>query len=225
MTSSVDRWAASGGLVSVILVVGIAMGLSMHSEASRDRLIPDVPEEVAKEVVARHLEQPLREEPAKFAPNHREPVRREVNASGAIGESMFMADYDLVHVDDPRVWWESDNDDHENDTEDDHLMHRAMEEPFRRLVNLVEQADGRLKVQDTYRAQGIHHARSLHKEGRAIDLTAEGISLSKLAKLTWAAGFDWVLFEAPRGSGSHIHASVRADRQEQIAALPDEEDE
>ena len=113
---------------------------------------------------------------------------------------------DLVRVYDNRVWWESENDDHSRDVEDDHLMHWSMEEPFRRLVELVVKDGGLLKVQDAYRAEGIHKQFSLHKQGRAIDLTSENMSLGRLAALTYAAGFDWVLLE--RGGGHHVHASV-----------------
>ena len=122
----------------------------------------------------------------------------------------FDPDRDLIEVDDRRVWWESEHD--KNDTENDHLMHVAMEIPFRRLVEQVVKAGGTLKVQDAYRASGIHASRSLHKEGRGIDLTCDEIGLEKLAKLTWAAGFDWVLFEAPKKGGWHVHASVRPVR-------------
>ena len=130
-------------------------------------------------------------------------------ASGGLQPEHFFPEYDLVRVEDDRVWWESEHD--HGDTEDDHIMHRSMEEPCRRLIELVSQAGGKLKIQDAYRPSGIHSARSLHKEGRALDLTAEGISLEKLAKLCWAAGFDWVYYEVPKKSGVHIHASVRAN--------------
>jgi D-alanyl-D-alanine dipeptidase len=129
---------------------------------------------------------------------------------------MFLAQYDLVRIDDPRVWWESDND--HKDTEDDHLFHRAMEEPFRRLVELVHQAGGTLEVHDAYRPEGIHAPLSLHREGRAVDVTCDQLGLEKLAKLAWAAGFDWVYHEVPRRGGAHVHASVREDRIRQITA-------
>ena len=135
------------------------------------------------------------------------PPQGEGASSVSIGKVPFLPEHDLVKVFDKRVWWESEHD--YNDTEDDHVMHKAIEEPFRRLVELVDQAGGRLKVQDAYRDVGIHAKKSLHKEGRALDLTSEVISLEKLASLCWAAGFDWVYYEAPKRGGHHIHVSVR----------------
>lgn len=154
------------------------------------------------------LTQPLREIPNRFPPRTRMPTRREVDASVAIDHVPFDPDLDLVRVEDDRVWWESDHD--YGDDEDDHLVHFALEEPLRRLIELVDQAGGTLKVQDAYRAVGVHHPRSLHKQGRAVDLTCDELGLEELAKLTWAAGFDWVLYEVG-GGGHHIHASVRPD--------------
>ena len=119
----------------------------------------------------------------------------------------FSPGRDLVHIEDTRVWWESDND--AGDDEDDHTIHRSMEAPLKALIELVSQRGATLKVQDTYRPSGVHNSRSLHKEGRAIDLTAKDMSLEELAKLCWVAGFDWVYYEAKAGSGSHVHCSVK----------------
>jgi hypothetical protein len=152
------------------------------------------------------LRKPRRDIPKDFRLSQSMPARPESDASGTLGMLDFNASRDLVRVYDTRVWWESENDDHERDTEDDHLMHWCMEEPFRRLVELVVAQGGLLKVQDAYRAEGIHKAVSLHKQGRAIDLTCDNMSLARLSALTWAAGFDWVLYE--RGTGHHVHASV-----------------
>ena len=94
------------------------------------------------------------------------------------------------------------------------MFHWAMEDAFRRLIELVDQEGGGIKVQDVYRDKGIHSANSLHKQGRAIDLTSQdldAVSLGKLAKLAVAAGFDWVYFES-RG-GLHVHASVNLDNK------------
>ena len=70
----------------------------------------------------------------------------------------------------------------------------------------------------------VHAARSLHCEGRALDLTLgrpgsdkslsgpeASAALERLAKLAWQAGFDWVYNEWPKGGGPHVHASVRRD--------------
>lgn len=163
----------------------------------------------------------LRPFPEKFPRRSHLPDLREVEASGPISNSLFSAGRDLVYVDDDRVWWESDNDG-ETDDECDHSMHRDTELPFRRLVELCVASNATLRVQEAYRPSGIHATLSLHKEGRALDLTCPMLdpdnpnpekptpkSLEILAKFAWAAGFDWVLYECPRNSGPHIHASVK----------------
>ncbi len=149
----------------------------------------------------------LREEPESFPRNTYMPNIRESEASGSIDLNTFSAGRDLIYFDDETVWWESDNDDHTFDTECDHSMHKNMKEPLEKLIILVNNAGGTLKVQDSFRAHGVHSARSLHKEGRAIDLTAENLDLEQLAKFAWMAGFDWVYFET--SGGLHIHASVK----------------
>lgn len=151
---------------------------------------------------------PVRPIPATFRANSKLPAIREGVASGSIHLFPFDPARDLIRVEDSRVWWESDHDDHTGDTEDDHLMHWAMEEPFRRLVELLQQKHpkGVLKVQDAYRPTGIHGLHSLHKQGRALDLTGNNIPLSEIARLAYASGFDWVYYETT--GGAHIHASV-----------------
>ena len=172
----------------------------------------------------------MRPFPEKFPRRSCMPDVKESEASGAISNSTFSPGRDLVYVDDPRVWWESDFDG-ETDDEDDHSMHRALEPAFRRLVELVAMSNATLRVQEAYRPATIHSAQSLHKEGRALDLTCPDLdpsvpktnprdgkqvipsqlSLEILAKLCWAAGFDWVYYEVPRSSGAHLHVSVRRD--------------
>lgn len=164
---------------------------------------------------------PVRPFPDKFPRRSHMPNVRECEASGAVSNSAFSAGRDLVYIVDDRVWWESDHDD-ENDDECDHTMHYATELPFRRLVEMCVASNVTLRVQEAYRATGIHASRSLHKEGRALDLTCPEIdpdnpsdklssikSLEILAKMAWAAGFDWVYNEWPKGGGPHIHASVK----------------
>jgi hypothetical protein len=107
------------------------------------------------------------------------------------------------------VWWESDND--VNDCEDDHSVHKSLAGPLSNLVELVSRQGGVLKIQDAYRAHGVHNPRSLHKEGRAVDVTCDEFPLEKLAKLCWSAGFDWVYYEDGPG-GAHIHCSVKRQR-------------
>lgn len=166
------------------------------------------------------LLKPVREAPEKFKRDSYLPAKRESEASGAIIDSDFSAGRDLIYVDDKRVWWESDND-RDTDDECDHSMHAVMELPFRRLVNLVEATGWQLRVQEAYRATGTHAGKSLHKQGRALDLTVDKFgeakltpfekvaAYEKLAKLVWQAGFDWVYYENSAGGGPHIHASVK----------------
>jgi len=154
------------------------------------------------------LGRPVRLMPTAFPRNTHLPDRREGSVSGSVDPEAFSAGRDLVYVDDSRVWWESDHD--ENDDECDHSMHVAMVVPFRRVVELVCARGGTLEVHDAYRAARVHGSRSLHKEGRAVDLTCDELGLETLAKLCWAAGFDWVYYETGSG-GAHVHCSVRRD--------------
>lgn len=154
---------------------------------------------------------PVRAAPASFPPNSNMPTGKEANTSGAIDLESFDPEKDLIRFDDPRVWFESDHD--TDDTEDDHLIHRAVEIPLKRLVNLIEKRGGKLKMQEAYREASdkrrIHLETSLHREGRALDLTSEILSLGDLAKLCWQAGFDFVLYETPSKGGQHVHCSVK----------------
>jgi len=150
--------------------------------------------------------QAVRAEPDRFRPNTHMPSGSEGDVSGSIDLGSFSPGRDLVYIDDPRVWWESD---HDGGDEDDHSIHRSAEMPLRRLMELVSDNGGTLEVHDAYRPAGIHNKRSLHKEGRALDVTCDQFSLEKLAKLCWAAGFDWVYYEANRRKGAHVHCSVR----------------
>lgn len=152
---------------------------------------------------------PVRKIPEKFRKDTFMPPKPERDISGGRNAELFSPGRDLIYVDDKRVYWESDHD--KNDTECDHSMHKAMEEPLRLLIELVCQKNGTLEVQDTYRASGIHNKRSLHKEGRAIDITCDELGLEKLACLAWAAGFDWVYYEASSRGGAHVHCSVKTD--------------
>ena len=156
------------------------------------------------------LHNPVRAAPASFPPDSNLPRGKEIYASGPIDLDHFNPTNDLVRFDDKRVWFESDYD--KVSDEDDHMIHRAVEVPLKRLVNLAEKKRGTLKVHEAYRASEknkIHLATSLHCEGRALDLTSETLNLSELAKLAWQAGFDFVLYEKPRKSGVHLHCSVK----------------
>jgi hypothetical protein len=209
------KWAT--GVAAVACVGGLLICASMEGcrkgqPAPDDQTAETKPKvETPSTEPAPDLHRPVREAPAAFPPDSNMPRGKEIYASGPIDLATFDPKRDLMRFEDPRVWFESDHA-KDDDDEDDHLIHRAMEVPLRRLVNLVEQKKGKLKVQDAFRHAAknrIHMARSLHCEGRAIDLTCEGMSLSELAKLCWQAGFDFVLYETPRTSGPHLHCSVK----------------
>ncbi|MFP6904491.1 MAG: hypothetical protein VCG02_04670 [Verrucomicrobiota bacterium] len=178
-----------------------------HVQLPEASALTERPTEAGSSIEAVDYSFPLRDEPPHFPLDKRWPSRTEIAHSQSIAQVPFDPERDLIRIEDDRVWWESEHDN--DDVEDDHVFHWAMEEPFRRLVELMEQAGGRLKVQDVYRAEGVHAPKSLHKQGRAADLTTanpERIPLGRLAKLCVAAGFDWVFFEAK--GGFHIHVSV-----------------
>ena len=196
---------------AVLAGAGLVLGFAVFAVRSPEILVmppppvlgpqyPPAPEPIDYTV-------PVREIPAQFRPNTRMPRRSEGRASLSIEQVRFDPAMDLVTVHDERVWWESDHD--RGDTEDDHLMHWAVEVPFRRVVELVCAEGGTLEVHDAYRPEGVHAPRSLHRQGRALDLTCDELGLERLARLCWAAGFDWVYYEAPRGGGHHVHVSVR----------------
>ena len=225
------------------LLVGFALGILIRGWFSEDANSTEgqIKDILEAKVVVPDLYTPVREASEKFARDTYLPNKRESEASVAIAEVDFSAGRDLVYVEDKRAWWESDNDDKDNDDECDHSMHAAMEIPFRRLANLVA-ATGKwqLRVQEAYRENGVHASKSMHKQGRAIDLTVENLrgkkltpfekiaAYEELAKLAWQAGFDWVYYENSKGTGPHIHASVRPDGKrlthEMRAALKDDAD-
>ncbi len=204
MNNNKFGWVVGGSISTIIvLLLTLLITTCVHKTRSPKPVIEE--KNVVKEVYK------LRDKPARFKPNSYKPNIKESSASGAIDLPTFSPGKSLVFVDDPRAWWESDND--KNDTEDDHSMYITMEAPLRRLIDLVSERDAILKIQDTYRAAGIHNPRSLHKEGRAIDLTCDKLGLEELAKLCWMAGFDWVYYEAKAKGGAHVHCSVRRTKQ------------
>ena len=165
------------------------------------------------------LNNPVRPAPAAFPPDSNLPRGKEIYASGPIDLTTFNPTNDLVRFVDNRVWFESDNRRRADDA-DDHVIHKAVEVPLKRLVNLLEKKGGKLKIHDAYRAADknrIHLNISLHCEGRAVDLTCEKVSLGDLAKLAWQSGFDFVLYEVPKKSGVHLHCSMKRSPD---AALP-----
>lgn len=210
---------------SIAIACALALGCGRDSQSDADSCEEPVEQEDGVEEVEIDPLAPVRPFPDAFPPRSCMPDVREIEASGAISNSAFSPGRDLVYVDDQRVWWESDNDG-ETDDECDHSMHQSMELPFRRLVELCCASNAQLRVQESYRPIGTHSKVSLHKEGRAIDLTCPMLdpsnpnpekptlkSLEILCKLAWAAGFDWVYFECPKNkyNGPHLHASVRRE--------------
>jgi hypothetical protein len=193
-------------ILAIVLLVHLLILLGWACR--RPKTPESAPEAPDAESAVTHAPPGLRKLPDRFPPNTTMPDQREGEVSGSIHMPTFSPGRDLVYFDDPRVWWESDHDG-ESDDECDHTIHKSMEEPLKRVIEAVSARGAKLKVQDTYRPTGIHNPRSLHREGRAIDLTCEGLSLEELAKLCWQAGFDWVFYEKPRGGGDHIHASAR----------------
>lgn len=214
-------------LFAILIIVGFGSCARHPREPERPVAQEEpAPEEDAGQPEPQVLQ--IRPFPDKFPRRSCMPDVREAEASGAISNSMFSPGRDLVYVEDERVWWESDFDG-DTDDECDHSMHHSLEPPFRRLVELVAASNATLRVQEAYRPATIHATTSLHKEGRALDITCPDLdpscpmtdprdgkqvlpsqlSLEILAKLCWAAGFDWVYYEVPKGSGAHIHVSVR----------------
>ncbi len=210
------RIGMKGSLIfaSAVCVGVLALCLAVDSCGKRGPVEKKKTEEVAEKkppAPPPDLHNPVRAAPAAFPPDSNLPRGKEVYASGPIDLEHFNPANELVRFEDKRVWFESDQE-HHNDTEDDHLIHRAVEVPLKRLVNLLEKKGGKLKVQEAYRAADnntIHLASSLHCEGRAVDLTCEKVGLGELAKLAWQSGFDFVLYEKPRKSGIHLHCSVK----------------
>lgn len=219
------------GIHLVILVVCAFKGSCSCRRRNEVKSEPAKVEETVKKEVVPEAPKPVyqvRPFPDKFPRRACMPNVKESEACGPNVKSTFSAGRDLIYVDDPRVWWESDFDG-ETDDEDDHSMHKSIEPAFRRLVELVAMSNATLRVQEAYRPDSIHAVNSLHKEGRALDLTCPDLdpsipktnpkdpkqviptpqSLEILAKLCWAAGFDWVLYEVPKNNGVHIHASVK----------------
>lgn len=204
-------------IAAVLAALAVACGVLVWA-ASCLRGCTKAPPEAARPAVAEKppppppdLHNPVRSAPASFPPDSNLPRGKEIYASGPIDLATFNPTNDLVRFEDPRVWFNSDTK-RSADKEDDHLIHRNMEVPLRRMVNLLAKRGGTLKIHDAYRPaekNKIHMTISLHCEGRAVDLTCEKISLSDLAKLAWQSGFDFVLYEKPVRSGVHLHCSVK----------------
>ena len=201
----------AGGMVlllSAVIACASFFGGIRYQQAHSARLI------AAAGPHGRPVDRPVRPEPARFPADTCLPDAKEIVAAGPIDCATFSPGRDLLRFDDPRIWFESDHVAGRED--DDHTVHRCVEEPLRRLVTLMAQRQAHLRVFDGYRPMGVHLTKSLHREGRAIDIASDELSLEDLAKLCWASGFDWVFFENSARGGAHIHASVRRA----IAAAP-----
>jgi hypothetical protein len=200
------------GIITLFLAlfIVIAIGMRHHKQAKSPQAKSSAPSKHAKNnTPEKKATEPVRKIPASFKRNTHLPSKSESQASGSINPEKFSPGRDLVYVDDKRVYWESDHD--TNDDECDHSMHKSLEAPLRLLIELVAARNGTLEVQDCYRPTGIHNTRSLHKEGRAIDITCDELGLEKLACLAWGAGFDWVYYEAKAKGGAHVHCSVKVN--------------
>jgi hypothetical protein len=206
------KWIAIGVLILALAGVAGLIGSALPNRQKQrsDQLSKPTPAKKPAPTPALPDWSPVREEPKHFPRNSYLPNKREGDVSGSVDPERFSAGRDLIYVDDDRVWWESDNDKASGDDECDHSMHRALKVPFQRLVELVAARGGVLEVHDAFRAARVHGSRSLHKEGRALDLTCDQLGLEALAKLCWAAGFDWVYYECGKG-GDHVHVSVHPD--------------
>lgn len=123
----------------------------------------------------------------------------------ATGVMVSAGDPSLVRVDHPLIVFKA-----EEGTDADRWMTRPVSERLIRLAELVSKewaAEGiRLRVTEAWDPEREHGRRSLHYEGRAVDLTTSDRDQSKypkLGSLAIQAGFAWVYNER-----DHIHASA-----------------
>lgn len=211
-----NKWV-TGAIVVAFLFFAASMFFLFSFEgcrkalASKNKVNQDAATNQLAVADAPELLMAVRPAPASFPANSNLPAGRESLTCGAIDLKNFDPKKELIRYVDPRIRFESDTD--KSDVEDNHIIHRAIEIPLKRLVNLVEKKGGKLKVLEAYRAlsnqKKLHLENSLHREGRALRLTCDNLDLSELAKLAWQAGFDYVLYEVPATGGAHVHCSVK----------------
>lgn len=216
------KWAL--GIAAAVCVCGLLLCVSLEGCGQRGATTETSGREAVKKPELPpppDLHNPVRAAPASFPPDSNLPKGKESYASGPIDLDTFNPTNDLIRFEDSRVWFESDHD--KVVEEDDHEIHRAMEVPLKRLVNLTEKKRGTVKIHEAYRAvekNKIHLTSSLHCEGRAVDLTSDNMNLTELAKLAWQSGFDFVLYEKPRKSGVHLHCSVKRSPDAPLPTRP-----
>jgi hypothetical protein len=96
--------------------------------------------------------------------------------------------------------------------EDDKRMTKGLKAKLDSLATAVktEWPERKLRVTEAWSDSSVHAAQSLHREGRAADLTADDkdqLKLGRLARLAVDSGFGWVFYEDDK----HVHASVAKD--------------
>lgn len=157
------------------------------------------------------VSRPVRPALESFPPNTNLPKGKESQTVGAIDLGRFDPARALVRFEDSRVTVARDSEGPDI-AGGACLIHRSVEVPLKRLVNLLASKKGKLRVLAAYRpvTPGQRHdATSLHYEGRAVAVTCQKLSLEELAKLAWQAGFDFVLYEAPSSGQHQVHCSVK----------------
>jgi hypothetical protein len=91
----------------------------------------------------------------------------------------------------------------------DHMMTKKVSDKLDALAALVkrEWPGVKLRVTEAWDENLEHATRSVHYEGRGVDLTTspiDGTKLGRLARLAVDAGFEWVFFE----NKLHVHVSM-----------------
>lgn len=135
------------------------------------------------------------------------PNLPEAERVGAISERIergTVAFHRLVRCDSKDILFKD-----EEGTGADRLMTRRLKERVEVLAGLVarEWPGVQLRVTEAWDENDEHGERSIHYEGRAVDLTTSDLNTARLGRLSGlalAAGFDWVAHEP-----THVHASVR----------------
>lgn len=92
----------------------------------------------------------------------------------------------------------------------DRRMSRRTHERLHALARLVEREwpGKKPRVTEAWDEDTEHGDKSVHYEGRALDLTVSDLDTTKLGRLSALsrdAGFDWVYFE----DATHVHVSTR----------------